>query len=164
MLFPICAYGQGLKRNTVYAGVSCNMPGGSATYNRLLTRRLALGGGISVTDIGSTYGNVASAAYVDIRSAFGKRRSTLLLFADIGAALYTGRQPDPARYYLAPTGFYSAVGLGYCYRIFRRGAGPYASLGMQAYKTDAHTVGRAPHDLDYSLISAYAVLSLGFKF
>jgi hypothetical protein len=162
LLAPAATFAQ--KKDMLYADIALNTPGGSVTYNRGLTRHLGLGGGADLYDLKEYWVNVRTAVYIDVRPNWRFGRSNIFIPIDLGWAFYGGheRTNDPVTY--STNGFYTSLGLGYCYRLTRRGGGPYATFMMKGY-------GHAETGYDYlgrkyegGVYEASSLISVGFKF
>jgi hypothetical protein len=155
----------GQNKNNIYVDVALNYPGISATYDKKMTRHLDLGFGLSAYNFNDmSYATIRSACYADLRLYKEARRNLFFGFADIGPALNGGREPNDAT--MSPFGLYTTLGFGYCYRISKRGMGPYVSLGLYGYTESIHYKNPPPTPRlkDYTIEDANGLLSVGFKF
>jgi hypothetical protein len=154
------------KKNTLFVDLSCNNLGGSATFDRKLTRHFDVGIGLNIYDYKEeSFANLHPALYADFRPNWLIRKKSLLfLFVDIGAAYNGGRKPINA--HVDPIGLFTSLGLGYNYLINKRGMGPYISTGLYGYSQSyhSHNLALPPAARDHSVFEASLLLSIGFKF
>src|SRR4051812_12202073 len=81
------------NKDNVFAGIGCNNFGLSVTYDRKLAKHLDLGAGAHYYDYNSTYYNLQTALFLDIREHWGHRRSMPFVYEDIGTEATAGREP-----------------------------------------------------------------------
>lgn len=152
------------NKNSLYADVGTNLRSASVTYNRSLTRHFDVGAGIGarLQKMGRIRHRVA--AYVDLRPHWAIGRSTIFLLIDVGACYKTEEKKDS--FWVTPVGFYSALGVGYHYRINKKGMGPYITAGMYGDYSSFHTSRTIyPESMrHWSVFDASGILSLGFRF
>jgi hypothetical protein len=156
-------YGQ--SKSNVFADVACSSLGSSVTYDRALSKHISLGLGTSLYDFnGDDYHNVRCSAYIDGRPYWIIKRNLLFTIADIGMQFYSGRQPNPAKDVIGPNGALTGLGVGYGYRINKRGLAPYISF--VANGSFNHYIIRDPQEpqADYELFDVEFVISIGLKF
>ena len=137
------------------------------TYDRRIVKHFDMGIGISLNDINEdAYYNKRMALFLDFRPYKVIKRNLFFAIADIGFSFYGGRIPSPGPTSLGPTNPYVGLGLGYGYRINKRGMGPYISLSADGYVQNQISQNLAiPHDArDNFVIDETLVLALGFKF
>ncbi len=124
-----------------------------------------MGGGLSTYNFRHRdYANRRSAIYLDLRRHWGAKKSLFFFFTDIGLSINGGRQPYLAT--ISPLGAHITFETGYCYKINKKGMGPYVSLGL-----DGRTVNirykyppPPPRSRDYGYLEFDGVMSVGFKF
>ncbi len=152
------------KRN-IYCDVAINSPGLSATYTMKLTRHFDMGGGLSSYYFRQVnYGSSRSAISFDLRPHWGAKKSLFFIFTDLGLAINGGRQPYLAT--MSPLGGHIALGPGYCFRINKKGMGPYLSLGMYGNTTHLRDTypPPPPRSRMRAYLDVYGIMSVGFKF
>jgi hypothetical protein len=163
LLAPAVAFAQ--KRNHFYVDLGLNKPGGSATYDHNLTRNFSLGGGIDVYDWKTTSTNLKTGIYADMRPHWQIGKSQILLPLDIGLAIYGSRAESANSSVTYSTiGTYVSFGLGYCYRITRRGGGPYATFIMKGYGHKETENDKFLQKHVEGVYDASSMFSVGFKF
>ena len=169
VLLIICSYcaAQAQSKNNLYTDLAINSLGTSVTYDRRIAKHFDLGIGISLNDInGDKYYNRKMAAFIDLRPYRVIRRNMFFALFDIGFAFYGGRIPAPGTTSLGPYNPYVGLGVGYGYRINKRGMGPYISLCADGFVQNQINQNLAlPHEARNNfVIDETLVISLGFKF
>lgn len=159
------------NKNNIYADVS--LPpiayGFSGTWNRVIVNHLDLGAGAQVYAYSADNMTVHTALYLDARPYISWKHSLLFLIGDLGIDLYS--EPATTYYYAHANALYTALGLGYGYKINKRGMAPYISLKLAGDNYIAHnTPYTSPSGNTYTdnnkiySFDGAAVLSVGFKF
>jgi hypothetical protein len=127
----LCATAQ---KNNTFADVGINdlthFPGVSVTYNRQLVKYFGIGiGAQEYNNELSGSSLVTPTIYADLRGYLPVHKSLFFMLADFGMDIYssdgTNIHEDPHN-----NGFYTGLGIGYCYRINKKGMGPYLSFKM----------------------------------
>jgi hypothetical protein len=140
-------------------------PGVSATYTWKFGDHFDMGTGVNYRYFGDdSYGKSRAAVYLDVRPHWGKKKSLFFFFTDLGMCVNGG--PQPTYETMSPVGVYLGLGPGYCYRINKKGMGPYISLGIDAYSATLREKYPIPPNSarTSSIIDGRGVLSIGFKF
>jgi hypothetical protein len=155
------AFGQ--EKNNIFLDLGCNTLGISGTFDRRLSKHFELGAGLNYYDYAfENDKNLRTAAYVDLRPYWSIGRSLLFVNGNVGLAILGGLDPHPD--YTEFVTWYTALGVGYCYRINKRGLGPYLSLTLNGYHRHIHMPNSTSPDRDYYVVEGSSVLSIGFKF
>jgi hypothetical protein len=162
------------QKNNLFADAGItgdgDIPGGSLTYSRKLFKYLGAGVGMQAytyfySPVASSSGrHFVPAVYGDLRAYIPAGKSLFFGIADMGIDIYTGEDAtnNPIAH---QNGLYTGFGIGYCYRITRRGMGPYISIKFvsDTYKTKQYI--RGTNDVeDATIANGTSVVSLGFKF
>ena len=154
-----------IKKN-LYADISLNEPGGSLTLDRKFRKHLQLGLGVHGYDFeDNRYNNMQFACYGDFRPYWTiAKRSEFFTYADLGIMVLAGRKPSDAK--LSSVSPFLGLGLGYFYRINKRGMGPYISFGLNSHREHYHNdnMTLSPAARNYSVVDAGGVMSVGFRF
>jgi len=153
------------NRDNIYADLSLNLIGGSATYDRKLTKHLDIGVGTNIyNDTYEKYNNIRSAFYLDLRPYIKTKKSLFFFPVDAGIGLFTGARPTT--YNMSGRGVYGGFGFGYARLINKRGMGPYVAITLNGSSASYHSydMSLAPDARNYSIFDADAHISLGFKF
>jgi hypothetical protein len=153
------------SKNNVFADIGINERGIAATYDRKLTRHFEIGAGVNSYYYKNERTKSRTAFYVDLRPYWVIGKSTLFVIVDIGGVYNAGSLPDSESF--APVTVYGNLGVGYHYRINKRGMGPYLSLGLQGYYESQHysfSYLRGTRNDSYGFEEFFGVLALGFKF
>lgn len=165
LLFITLATSAGAQnKDNVFLDVGTNEFGVSGIYDRKLIKHFEAGGGLNVYNFDDySYDNVYSSCYLDLRPYWSWKRGLLFEYNDMGIAVAGGRKSDTAT--VAPVNLYFAIGVGYCYRINKRGWGPYVSLGMYGHIRTVHNddPNLSQRAKNYSIFDAEGILSVGFK-
>src|SRR4051812_1972986 len=133
LLMAAAAFAQ--KRNDLYAELGCSRVGGSVTFDWRLNHRWELGGGVNAYDWRTNRINVRTAVYADMRAVWEHRRAVLFVPFDLGIAFYSEREQPPYTILsYSRAGVHFAVGIGCCFKLTRRGGGPYATFAMKGYE------------------------------
>lgn len=168
---PLCVVAQ--KNNTFAdAGFSLddNIPGASVTYNRKLIKYFGVGVGGQAYKYSRTWpsGSVdktfTPALFADLRGYLPIKKSLLFLMCDFGVDFYKSEDVAYAEKG-HNNGFYTGLGLGYCYEITKRRSGPYMSVKIvsDAFKNQQYNiVTKEVHDV--TNVNATSVISVGYKF
>ena len=169
LLLILCSQysAQAQSKNNLYADLTLNNLGTSVTYDRRVVKHFDMGIGVSLNDFnGDPYYNRRMAAFIDLRPYRVIKRSLFFAIVDIGFAFYGGRLPAPGTTTIRPYNPYVGLGIGYGYRINKRGMGPYISLSADGYIQNQINDNLAlPHqDRNSFIIDETLVLALGFKF
>jgi hypothetical protein len=140
-------------------------PGISATYTWQFGDHFDMGAGANSRYFrNDSYGKSRAAVYLDVRPHWGKKKSLFFFFTDLGMCVNGG--PQPVYETMSPVGVYLGLGPGYCYRINKKGMGPYISLGINAYSASLREKYPIPPNSPRtsSIVDGIGVLSIGFKF
>jgi len=161
-----CTAATAQNKHNLFVDLGINERSLSATYDRQLAKHLDLGFGVNTLYVNSEpLAKSRSAVYADIRPYWLLGKHSMVFVAlDAGVSLNAGPKKDSTT--LKPVGFYSALSLGYQYRINKRGMGPYLSFGMygSSISVEYSNPSLPPAAREYSVFDAWGVLALGFKF
>ncbi len=175
---PIWAAAQ---KNSLFADIGMSggveKPGVSATYNRQLAKHFGagIGGQVYTYSVNNVTGfnnanQTTRSLFGDLRGYLPINKSLFFLMTDLGMDFYKGSD-----IYIGPTGisstvvhhngFYTGFGIGYCYRMIKRGMGPYISVKIvsDTYKVPQYNPVSMAED-NTTNVNATSVISIGFKF
>jgi len=159
-LFGGCYTTYAQKKHAIYLDATVNGPGLSATYNVKWKKHWDIGGGVRAY-FSMTYPKVYSACNVDVRRNWERKKSATFLFFDLGPAIYPVTRWDNTK--LSPIGLFHSCGLGYQYKVNKRGNGPYASAAINGFYFRGRTLDSLYYKSVYAIVSLFLGLSVGFK-
>ena len=164
------------QKNNFFGDIGRNstgnaIPGGSFTYSRKVAKHWGLGAGVQAYDYAQTdlsrkkIHQFIPTVYADLRAYVPIKRSLLFFIGDLGLSIYRSRNNMSIYEMPHSNSAYLGLGMGYHYRITKRGLGPYISLKMANNIYSARQI--TPQTTEVSRVFALdgaLVLSLGVKF
>jgi hypothetical protein len=142
----------------------------SVTYNWKLVNNFGVGVGFQECsyDVSESANDrkyqFTPGVFADLRGYLPHKKSIFFLLGDFGVDIYNGTNATNSSE-RHNNGFYTALGIGYCYRMTKMGGGPFVSLRIisDTYRTSEYYAA-IPGTEHVTSVNGTGAITIGFKF